>query len=77
MKNFMLSELAPLKEENMNRPGIIFHIENSGTNADGVYGLFWGQSIQQKIQINNEEQFITICYNFSFILIVGSGFSFM
>tara|TARA_Y100000590_G_scaffold470632_1_gene667200 strand:+ start:5561 stop:6670 length:1110 start_codon:yes stop_codon:yes gene_type:complete len=55
MKNFMLSELAPLKEENMNRPGIMFHIENSGTNADGVYGLFWGQSIPQKIQINNEE----------------------
>jgi len=60
MKNFMLSEHPPLKEENMNRPGVMFHIANSGTNVDGVYGLFLGQSIPQKIQINNEEYMLVL-----------------
>ena len=58
LKNFMLSELPPLKEENMNRPGIIFHLLNTGTTADGIYGLFLGQTIPQKITINDQEYII-------------------
>ena len=58
MKNFMLSELTPLKEENMNRPGIIFHLSNTGTLADGIYGLFLGQTIPQKITILDQEYII-------------------
>ena len=54
MKNFMLNELSPLKEENMNRPGLIFNLTNTGTNADGIYGLFLGQSIPQNLKINDQ-----------------------
>ena len=53
MKNFMISELIPLKEENMNRPGIIFHLSNTETMGDGIYGLFLGQTIPQKLTIGN------------------------
>ena len=58
MKNFMLSELVPLKEENMNRPGIIFNLSNTGTPADGIYGLFLGQTVPQKITIGDKEYII-------------------
>jgi len=58
MKNFMISELAPLKEENMNRPGIIFQLSNTGTIQDGIYGLFLGQTIPQKITVGNQEYVI-------------------
>ena len=58
IKNFMLNELNPLKEENMNRPGIIFHLSNSGTSTDGIYGLFLGQSIPQRITVNDDEYII-------------------
>ena len=53
MKNFMLSDLKPLKEENMNRPGIIFHIKNSGSDSDGIYGLFLGQTIPQTLNVGS------------------------
>ena len=52
MKNFMLSDLSPLKEENMNRPGLIFNLSNSGTSFDGIYGLFLGQTVLQTLRIN-------------------------
>ena len=58
MKNFMLNELTPLKEENMNRPGIIFHLSNTGTSADGIYGLFLGQTVPQKVTILDQEYII-------------------
>jgi len=58
MKNFMLNELIPLKEENMNRPGIIFHLSNARPLVDGIYGLFLGQSIPQKISSNDQEYII-------------------
>ncbi len=58
MKNFMLNELPPLKEENMNRPGLIFNLVNTGTNADGIYGLFLGQTIPQKLKINDKDYVI-------------------
>ena len=55
MKNFMLRELTPLKEENMNRPGIVFRLSNSGPLADGIYGLFLGQTVPQTISIGDQE----------------------
>jgi len=58
MKNFMLRELAPLKEENMNRPGIVFRLSNSGSLTDGIYGLFLGQTVPQTMMIHNEEYVI-------------------
>ena len=58
MKNFMLRELAPLKEENMNRPGIVFRLSNSGNLEDGIYGLFLGHTIPQTITIGGREYII-------------------
>ena len=60
MKNFIISEHTPLKEENMNRPGIILHLSNTGTMEDGIYGLFLGQTIPQKITIGNQEYIIIL-----------------
>jgi len=55
LKNFILNELISEKEDNWNRPGIIYKISNSGTNADGMYGLFLGQSVSQTISINDKD----------------------
>ena len=56
----MLSDRAPLKEENMNRPGIIFNLSNTGTIEDGIYGLFLGQAILQKVTIDKEDYIIVL-----------------
>jgi len=55
LKNFMLKELIPEKEDNWNRPGIIYKISNSGTSADGMYGNFLGQPVSQKVSIKEKE----------------------
>ena len=55
LKNFMLNELKPEKEDNWNRPGLIYQINNTGTNADGMYGIFLGQPIAQTISINDKD----------------------
>ena len=60
MKNFMLSDRNPLKEENMNRPGIIFNLSNTGTIKDGIYGLFLGQAISQKVTIGKQDYVIVL-----------------
>jgi hypothetical protein len=60
LKNFMLSALKLDKEDNRNRPGIIYRIINSGSSSDGIYGLFFGQSVPQTAVINNQ--------NFEFII---------
>ena len=52
LKNIFLSELKPEKEDNWNRPGIIYQISNSGTNKDGIYGIFLGQTIPQTLEMN-------------------------
>ena len=54
MKNFMLSDLPPLKEESMNRPGLIISLTNTGKSSDGIYGLFFGQNIPQTLKINGK-----------------------
>ncbi len=54
-KNFLLVELDNEKEAEANRPGIIFKIENSASNADGIYSLILGQSIPQTIEIENSD----------------------
>ena len=55
LKNIMLNQLPPEKEENWNRPGIIYKISNSGSNADGIYGNFLSQPVPQTLLINDEE----------------------
>ena len=60
LKNFMLSELKPEKEDNWNRPGMIYKISNSGTNAEGMYGIFMGQPISQTVSVNNKDYTIIL-----------------
>ena len=55
LKNFMLNELKPEKEDNWNRPGLIYQINNTGTRADGMYGIFLGQSVSQTVSINDKD----------------------
>ena len=55
LKNFMLKELKPEKEDNWNRPGIIYKISNSGTSADGMYGIFLGQPVPQTVSIKEKD----------------------
>ena len=54
LKNFILSELKPEKENSQNRPGIMFRIPNS-SGVDEIYGLFLGQSIVQTATINSQD----------------------
>lgn len=51
----MLKELKPEKEDNWNRPGIIYKISNSGTSADGMYGIFLGQPVPQTVSIKEKD----------------------
>ena len=44
----------------MNRPGINFHLSKTGTMEDGIYGLFLGQTIPQKVTIGNQEYVIIL-----------------
>ncbi len=60
LKNFMLNELKSEKEDNWNRPGMIYKISNSGTNADGMYGIFLGQSVPQTISVNDKDYTIIL-----------------
>jgi hypothetical protein len=60
LKNFMLNELKSEKEDNWNRPGMIYKISNSGTNADGMYGIFLGQSVSQTISVNDKDYTIIL-----------------
>ena len=60
LKNFMLNELKSEKEDNWNRPGMIYKISNSGTNADGMYGIFLGQSVSQTIFVNDKDYTIIL-----------------
>jgi len=55
LKNFMLKELKPEKEDNWNRPGIIYKISNSGTSTDGMYGIFLGQPVPQTVSIKEKD----------------------
>ena len=55
LKNFILKELKPEKEDNWNRPGIIYKISNSGTSADGIYGIFLGQPVSQTVSIKEKD----------------------
>ena len=60
LKNFMLNELKSEKEDNWNRPGMIYKISNSGTIADGMYGIFLGQSVSQTISVNDKNYTIIL-----------------
>ena len=60
LKNFMLNELKSEKEDNWNRPGMIYKISNSGTIADGMYGISLGQSVSQTIFVNDKDYTIIL-----------------
>ena len=50
----MLNALKPEKEDSRNTPGLIFKIQNSETNINGIYGLILNQSVTQTIIVNKQ-----------------------
>ena len=54
LKNLMLQKIPGEKEENKNRPGIIYRVSNSGSNADGIYANFFNQAISTTLSNNDE-----------------------
>ncbi len=60
MKNLIIQEITPLKEEHLNIPGITFYIKNTNTESDGYYGVFLSQSVPQSIRINDQEYIIIL-----------------
>ncbi len=55
-KNFYLQPLKPEKEFEQNRPGIIYEISGlNNPDLDGIYILFFGQSITQTLEFNNHK----------------------
>ena len=67
LKNFMLTELKEEKEDNLNRPGLIYQIKNTGTSVDGIYGIFLGQTVPQTISLNNQNYVITLRHKRSYL----------
>ena len=54
-KNFYLQPLKSEKEYEQNRPGIIYEISGlDNPDLDGIYILFFGQSITQTLEFNNQ-----------------------
>ena len=55
-KNFYLQPLKSEKEYEQNRPGIIYEIYGlDNPDLDGIYILFFGQSVTQTLMFNNQK----------------------
>jgi len=59
-KNFYLEELNIEKEYERNIAGIVFEIEGSDNENNGIYIVYQGQPVQQSIQYNKDEFYIGI-----------------
>ena len=55
-KNFYLHEMASEKDYEHNRPGIVYELSGLNDNSkNGIYILFFAQSIPSTLTINNEK----------------------
>ena len=55
-KNFYLQEMASEKDYEHNRPGIVYELSGLNDNSkNGIYILFFAQSIPSTLTINNEK----------------------
>ena len=45
------------KENEQNRPAIIYKLTGADQNDDGVYGLFLGQGLKDTLKINGDEYY--------------------
>ena len=55
LKNFSMVAIPRDKDDMKNRPGIIFQISGSYTDADGIYGLIFGQQIPATMNISGKQ----------------------
>ncbi len=57
LKEFVLLPRKLEKENEQNRPGLIYKITGSTMNEEGIYGLFLGQGLKDTIKINGDEYY--------------------
>ncbi len=55
LKNFSMVSIPRDKDDMKNRPGIIFQVSGSFTDADGIYGLIFGQQIPATMNIAGKQ----------------------
>ena len=54
LNDFVIIPKQPEKENTQNRPGLIFKIEGTGKETDGIYGAFLGQRVPDTFEIGGE-----------------------
>ena len=54
LNDFVIIPKQPDKENTQNRPGLIFKIEGTGKETDGIYGAFLGQRVPDTFEIGGE-----------------------
>ena len=54
LNGFVIIPKQPDKENTQNRPGLIFKIEGTGKETDGIYGAFLGQRVPDTFEIGGE-----------------------
>ena len=57
LKEFVLLPRKLEKENEQNRPAIIYKLTGADQNDDGVYGLFLGQGLKDTLKINGDEYY--------------------
>ena len=58
LNDFVIIPKAPDKENTQNRPGLIFKIEGTDKDTDGIYSSFLGQRVPDTFEINGELFFV-------------------
>ena len=54
LNDFVIIPKQPDKENTQNRPGLIFKIDGTGKETDGIYGAFLGQRVPDTFEIGGE-----------------------
>ena len=54
LNDFVIIPKQPEKENTQNRPGLIFKVEGTGKETDGIYGAFLGQRVPDTFEIGGE-----------------------
>ena len=57
LKDFVLLPRKLEKENEQNRPGLIYKISGTKINGEGIYGLFLGQGLKDNFVINGNEYY--------------------
>ena len=55
LEKFVLLPKIPDPENTQNRPALIYKIDGTSNDSDGIYGLFLGQGMKDSFQIKEQE----------------------